>query len=100
MASAERQHLPTFQFAVIDWQATFAAVMPKAGTDREAQWWRSWDDHPTSAAKVMQTGTQLGSLLLNSHALNSSGVMTGPETSAFRIASIRSWISTRAASSA
>jgi hypothetical protein len=52
MASTERHHLPAFCLAAIDRQATFSAVIIKAGTDREAQWWRGWDDHPYIRAVV------------------------------------------------
>jgi hypothetical protein len=46
MASTERHYLLAFRLAAIDRQAAFATVTVKAGADRQAQWWRGWDDHP------------------------------------------------------
>jgi hypothetical protein len=46
MACTEGHHLPAFRLATIDWQATFATAIVEASANRQAQWWRGWDDDP------------------------------------------------------
>jgi hypothetical protein len=46
MARTERHHLPALRLAAINRQSTFTTAVIKAGADRQAQWWRCWDDHP------------------------------------------------------
>ena len=46
MARTEGHHLSAFRLAAIDRQATLTTAVIKAGADRQAEWWRGWDDHP------------------------------------------------------